>query len=95
MAGDKSIDINWYTKRALLGSLYTSTGIAIGWIGGGEEGGRRENDWGVEGREEGGRREKDWGDEKEGRREREREREKEREVWYIHVRWPLKLIQIS
>ena len=26
MAGDKSTDINWYTKRALLASLYTSTG---------------------------------------------------------------------
>ena len=26
MAGDKSVDINWYTKRALLASLYTSTG---------------------------------------------------------------------
>ena len=26
MAGDKSTDVNWYTKRALLASLYTSTG---------------------------------------------------------------------
>ena len=26
MAGDKSVDINWYTKRALLATLYTSTG---------------------------------------------------------------------
>ena len=27
MAGDKSTDINWYTKRGLLASLYTSTGM--------------------------------------------------------------------
>jgi ubiquinone biosynthesis protein COQ9 len=29
MAGDTSTDINWYTKRALLASLYTSTGRYI------------------------------------------------------------------
>ena len=26
MAGDKSTDINWYTKRGVLAAIYTSTG---------------------------------------------------------------------
>ena len=27
MAGDKSTDFNWYTKRAILAAIYTSTGV--------------------------------------------------------------------
>lgn len=26
-AGDRSTDFNWYTKRALLAALYSSTGV--------------------------------------------------------------------
>lgn len=28
-AGDRSTDFNWYTKRALLAGIYTSTGLLI------------------------------------------------------------------
>ena len=32
-AGDRSTDFNWYTKRALLAGIYTSTGPTM-WEGG-------------------------------------------------------------